>query len=97
MVKPSLVRDKFYGESEKIIQATFRLAARIQPIILFIDEIEVLLGSRSDNSFNNGHKNTLIAEFLTAWDGFQQNNHEAVVVIGATNRKECLDDAILRA
>ena len=64
----------------------------MEPIVIFVDEIEVLLGSRETES---EFKNTKIAEFLTAWDGFTKND-AAVVVMGATNRKNHLDDAILR-
>lgn len=64
---------------------------------MFVDEIEVLLGNRNgDGRVLNEHKEIKIAEFLTAWDGFEQNKGAPVVVIGATNRKECLDAAILR-
>ena len=63
-------------------------------MVIFIDEIDVLLGSRG--SFNQSDfKDTKIAEFLTAWDGFHKTG-SSTIVIGATNRKEILDDAILR-
>lgn len=96
VVQPSLVNDKFIGESEKIIQAFFTVAKKLAPTVLFVDEIEVLLGNR-DGGFGgmNDHKQIKIAEFLTAWDGFDQSS-APVVVIGATNRKNQLDDAILR-
>ena len=70
------------------------MAHRLQPIILFIDEIDVLLSSRGDG-FNSTYQNQLIGEFLTAWDGFDQSDG-AIVVIGATNRISSLDEAILR-
>ena len=72
----------------------FRLAERLQPIVIFIDEIEVLLGSRN-NGWNSQYHNQLVVEFLTAMDGFSKSD-SYVVVIGATNRLDDLDDAILR-
>jgi len=94
VVKPSVVNNKWVGESEKTIQAIFSLAGKLSPMVIFIDEIEVLLGSRG--SFNQSDfKDTKIAEFLTAWDGFHKTA-SSTIVIGATNRKEILDDAILR-
>ena len=63
-------------------------------MVIFIDEIEVLLGSRGSFS-QSDFKDTKIAEFLTAWDGFHKTG-SSTIVIGATNRKEILDEAILR-
>ena len=63
-------------------------------MVIFIDEIEVLLGSRGSGN-QSDFKDTKIAEFLTAWDGFHKAG-SSTIVIGATNRKEILDDAILR-
>ena len=54
-----------------------------------------MLGNRGGNGSHWDFKETKIGEFLTAWDGFGQTN-ASVVVMGATNRKGNLDDAILR-
>lgn len=84
-------------KSKLHFQAFFSVAKKLAPTVMFVDEIEVLLGNRNgDGRVLNEHKEIKIAEFLTAWDGFEQNKGAPVVVIGATNRKECLDAAILR-
>merc|ERR1712048_202554 len=96
VVQPNVVNNKYIGESEKIIQAIFQLAKRLSPCVLFVDEIEVLLGNRDVISTSNtDFKQIKIAEFLTAWDGFEKIK-KPVVVIGATNKIEQLDRAILR-
>ncbi|CAG5094126.1 Oidioi.mRNA.OKI2018_I69.XSR.g13271.t1.cds [Oikopleura dioica] len=95
VVQPSLVNSKWIGESEKFIQAFFSVAKKLAPTVIFVDEIDVFLGNRNDESFHE-HTQIKIAEFLTAWDGFDQNKGAPVVVIGATNRKDTLDEAILR-
>jgi len=96
-VKPSIVNDKFFGETEKIIQAFFSLANKLAPCVLFIDEIDGLLGSRDNDSGGSSglFHDKKIAEFLTAMDGFEKNSKH-VVVMGATNRKNKLDSALLR-
>ena len=68
---------------------------KLEPVVLFIDEIEVLLGNRGGVGSFSEFKEIKVGEFLTAWDGFG-NRGESVVVMGATNRKENLDEAILR-
>ena len=72
------------------------MAKKLSPSVLFVDEIEVLLGNRDSDAHSvTDFKQTKIAEFLTAWDGFEKIS-APVVVIGATNRIKNLDQAILR-
>jgi len=90
------VLSKYVGESEKTIREIFRKARTASPCILFIDEIDALAPRRS----GHGGDGTRVIErvvdtLLTEMDGME--NLKNVVVIGATNRPDILDQALLRA
>ena len=72
----------------------FSLAWKLQPSIIFIDEVDSFLGARknSEHEANTSMK----TEFMTMWDGFQTNEHARVMVLAATNRPWEVDEAILR-
>ena len=90
----STIFDKWYGESQKITAAIFSLARKIQPCIIFIDEIDSLLRTRASND----HESTAMvkAQFMSLWDGFISSHSTRVVIMGATNRPQDVDAAILR-
>jgi len=90
----SALTDKWYGESQKLAAALFTLANKVQPCIIFIDEIDSFLRNRNVND----HEVTAMvkAEFMKHWDGFLTDSQNVVIVMGATNRPADLDDAILR-
>eukprot|EP00088_Acartia_fossae_P002385 TRINITY_DN10960_c2_g1_i1.p1 TRINITY_DN10960_c2_g1~~TRINITY_DN10960_c2_g1_i1.p1 ORF type:complete len:352 (+),score=94.33 TRINITY_DN10960_c2_g1_i1:72-1127(+) len=90
----STLTDKWYGESQKIAGAVFTLAEKLQPCIIFIDEIDSLLRERSQHD----HEATAMikAQFMQLWDGLATDNKCTVVVMGATNRPKDVDKAILR-
>lgn len=90
----SSLEDKYWGESSKLIRATFSLSRKIQPCILFFDEIDGMMRRRSefDQSSTYGFK----TEFLTQMDGMSSTANDAVFVIGTTNNLQSLDDAIKR-
>ncbi|XP_049803258.1 outer mitochondrial transmembrane helix translocase [Schistocerca nitens] len=90
----SILTDKWYGESQKLAAAVFTLAVKLQPCIIFIDEIDSFLRSRNTND----HEATAMmkAQFMSLWDGLITNPDCTVIVMGATNRPEDLDRAILR-
>ncbi|KAG8780398.1 hypothetical protein FRC12_023081 [Ceratobasidium sp. 428] len=94
-IKPSDIQDMYVGESEKIVTAVFRLARRLTPCLIFIDEIDAILGARSSQADNNSARfhASLITQFMQEMDGLLASK---VVVIGATNRPFDLDDAVLR-
>ncbi len=91
-IRMSSIMDKWYGESNKIVDAMFSLANKLQPCIIFIDEIDSFLRERS--STDHEVTATLKAEFMTLWDGLLNNGR--VMIIGATNRINDIDDAFLR-
>uniref|UniRef100_A0A8D9ATP6 ATPase family AAA domain-containing protein 1 n=1 Tax=Cacopsylla melanoneura TaxID=428564 RepID=A0A8D9ATP6_9HEMI len=90
----SLLTDKWYGESQKLVAATFSIAGKIQPCIIFIDEIDSFLRARSSTD----HEATAMmkAQFMSLWDGLATDNECVSIVMGATNRPNDLDPAILR-
>ncbi|CAO1623642.1 unnamed protein product [Sympodiomycopsis kandeliae] len=89
----STLTNKWFGESNKLVAALFSLARRLQPAIIFIDEIDSFMSTRSSGD----HEVTAMmkAEFMTLWDGLTSSNDQ-IMVLGATNRPNAIDDAILR-
>lgn len=90
----SALTDKWYGESQKLAAAVFTLAVKIQPCIIFIDEIDTFLRKRETHD----HEATSMikAQFMVLWDGLISNKNCTVVVMGATNRPHDVDFAIRR-
>ncbi|CAM9154161.1 unnamed protein product [Lampetra fluviatilis] len=94
-LQPSVLTDKWYGESQKLTAAVFSLARKIRPTIIFIDEIDSFLRSRSSSD----HEATAMmkAQFMSLWDGLQTDRDSSeVMVMGASNRPQDIDAAILR-
>jgi len=90
----SSILSKWLGESEKLATAVFTLARKLQPCIIFIDEIDSFLRSRS--SYDNEANSHIKAQFMSMWDGMNASDDMRIVVIGATNRPDDIDEAIKR-
>ncbi|XP_047124531.1 outer mitochondrial transmembrane helix translocase isoform X1 [Hydra vulgaris] len=90
----SSLTDKWYGESQKLAKAVFSLANKIQPCIIFIDEIDSFLRVRDSTD----HEATAMmkAQFMSLWDGLLSGPGSEVIVMAATNRPQDIDKAILR-
>ena len=73
----STLTDKWYGESQKLAGAVFTLAVKIQPTIIFIDEIDSLLRVRNQHD----HEATAMikAQFMQLWDGLSTVSHDQIV------------------
>jgi transitional endoplasmic reticulum ATPase len=83
--------DRYVGESEESVREVFELARQTAPTIVFLDEIDAVAGTRGET-----HEVTerVVSQLLTELDGVVDNPN--IVVIGATNRKDAIDDALLR-
>jgi len=90
----SILTDKWYGESQKLATAVFTLAVKLQPCIIFIDEIDSFLRAR--NSSDHEATAMMKAQFMSLWDGLITDPNCTVIIMGATNRPQDLDRAILR-
>jgi transitional endoplasmic reticulum ATPase len=87
---PEIV-SKYKGESEERLREAFERAEENAPAILFIDEIDSIAGSRDEDA---DMENRVVAQLLTLMDGLEDRGR--VVVIGATNRVDAVDDALRR-
>ncbi|KAL8966834.1 MAG: hypothetical protein Q9197_005765 [Variospora fuerteventurae] len=94
----STLTEKWYGDSNKLVNAVFSLARKLEPSIVFIDEIDAVLGQRRSNEHDAS--GMVKAEFMTLWDGLTSANSsgeaQRILVLGATNRIQDIDEAILR-
>ncbi|XP_057297834.1 outer mitochondrial transmembrane helix translocase-like isoform X2 [Hydractinia symbiolongicarpus] len=90
----SSLTDKWYGESQKLASAVFSLASKIQPCIIFIDEIDSFLRARE--SHDNEATAMMKAQFMSLWDGLLSEESVDVIIMAATNRPQDIDRAILR-
>lgn len=94
----STLTEKWYGDSNKLVNAVFSLARKLQPSIVFIDEIDAVLGTR--RSGEHEASGMVKAEFMTHWDGLTSANTsgdpQRILLLGATNRVQDIDEAILR-
>ncbi len=92
-VKGPELLSKWVGESEKAVRQVFRKARQVAPAIIFIDEIDSLFPRRGIN-IDSGVTERVVSQMLTEIDGIQPLRD--VVVIGATNRPDLVDPAVLR-
>lgn len=85
---------KWVGESEKAVRETFKKAKQAAPCIVFFDEIDAIVPTRGGNSSDSHVTERIISQILTELDGLETLH--GVVVIGATNRPDIIDPALLR-
>ncbi len=92
-VKGAELMDKWVGESERAVRELFRKAAEAAPSLVFLDEVDALAPRRGQSS-DSGVSDRVVAALLTELDGVEPLRD--VVVVGATNRPELVDPALLR-
>lgn len=94
-INASSLTCKFFGESEKLAKSLFSLARKLEPAIIFIDEVDGILRARGDASEHEASRRVR-NELMAAWDGLQSKDRERILVLATTNRPFDLDDAVIR-
>ncbi|MDR9815550.1 MAG: CDC48 family AAA ATPase [Candidatus Methanoculleus thermohydrogenotrophicum] len=93
-VKGPELLSKWVGESERAVRQVFRKARQAAPSIIFFDEIDALMPKRGIYMGSSHVTESVVSQILTELDGLEELND--VVVLGATNRPDMLDEALLR-
>src|SRR5574338_82883 len=93
-IKGPELLSKWVGESEKGVREIFRKARQAAPCIIFLDEIDAIAPSRSSSTSDSHVTERIVSQILTEIDGLEELQN--VVVIGATNRIDIIDSALLR-
>ncbi|XP_011005218.1 PREDICTED: uncharacterized protein LOC105111534 [Populus euphratica] len=91
----STLTSKWLGDAEKLTKALFSFASKLAPVIIFVDEVDSLLGARG-GSFEHEATRRMRNEFMAAWDGMRSKDSQRILILGATNRPFDLDDAVIR-
>jgi transitional endoplasmic reticulum ATPase len=93
-VKGPALLSMYVGESERGVREVFRKARLAAPCIVFFDEIDALVPTRSSGSTDSHVAERVLSQLLTELDGIEEM--KGVMVLGATNRLDLLDPAVLR-
>ncbi|CAL7952122.1 unnamed protein product [Xylocopa violacea] len=93
-ISASSLTSKWIGEGEKMVRALFAVARVYQPSVIFVDEIDSLLTQRSETEHESSRR--LKTEFLVQLDGAATADEDRILIVGATNRPQELDEAARR-
>ena len=93
-IKGPELLSKWVGESEKGVREIFRKARQAAPCIIFLDEIDSLVPRRGSGNSDSHVTENIVSQILTEIDGLEELNN--VLIIGATNRLDIVDPALLR-
>jgi transitional endoplasmic reticulum ATPase len=93
-IKGPELLSKWVGESEKGVREIFRKARQAAPCIIFLDEVDALVPRRGSGGSNSHVTENVVSQILTEIDGLEELNN--VLIIGATNRLDIVDEALLR-
>ena len=90
---PKLI-SKWVGESEKGVREVFRKARAAAPCVIFFDEVDAIAPRRKSGESDSQVTERVVSQLLTEMDGLEEL--KGVVVLGATNRPDIIDEALLR-
>lgn len=93
-ISASSLTSKWVGEGEKMVRALFAVARCNQPAVIFIDEIDSLLSQRGEGEHESSRR--IKTEFLVQLDGATTSSEDRILVVGATNRPQEIDEAARR-
>ena len=93
-IKGPELLSKWVGESEKGVREIFRKARQAAPCIIFLDEIDALVPRRGSGESSSHVTENVVSQILTEIDGLEELHN--VLIIGATNRLDIVDEALLR-
>lgn len=93
-IKSSELMSKWFGESEKNVRQIFKKAREAAPSIIFFDEVDCLMKARGSSQESSNVQDRITSQILIEMDGVQEIRD--VIVIGATNRIQLIDEALLR-
>ena len=93
-IKGPELLSKWVGESEKGVREIFRKARQAAPCIIFLDEVDALVPRRGSGDSGTHVTENVVSQILTEIDGLEELNN--VLIVGATNRLDIVDDALLR-
>ena len=93
-IKGPELLSKWVGESEKGVREIFRKARQVAPCIIFLDEVDALVPRRGSGGSESHVTQNVVSQILTEIDGLEELHN--VLIIGATNRLDIVDEALLR-
>jgi transitional endoplasmic reticulum ATPase len=93
-VKGPALMSRFVGDSEQHVRELFQKARQAAPCIIFLDEVDALIPARGESATDSHVSERVLSQFLAEMDGMEEL--KGVFVLGATNRVDLIDPAMLR-
>ncbi|KAK9454097.1 P-loop containing nucleoside triphosphate hydrolase protein [Dipodascopsis uninucleata] len=95
-VKGPELLNMYIGESEANVRRVFQRARDARPCVVFFDELDSVAPKRGNQGDSGGVMDRIVSQLLAELDGMSTDGGEGVFVVGATNRPDLLDEALLR-
>lgn len=96
LVKGPELLNMYIGESEANVRRVFQRARDAKPCVVFFDELDLVAPKRGNQGDSGGVMDRIVLQLLSELDGMSDGDGEGVFVVGATNRPDLLDEALLR-